>query len=142
MLPECFVIMPITAPAPYAQDHFKRVFQNIIAPACELAGFKALKGDEVKETNLIHLDILKRLLTAPMAVCDLSNHNPNVLFELALRQAFDKPVVLVQEVDTAKIFDISPLRTVDYHSDMTYEHVLSDRESMANPTSAVIFVSG
>jgi len=123
----CFVIMPISDPDGYVKGHFKHVFDDIIAPACDKAGFKGLRGDQVKQSNLIHLDILQRLLDAPMAVCDLSSRNPNVLFELALRQAFDKPVALIQEVGTPPVFDISPFRYAEYRKERTYHEVLEDQ---------------
>lgn len=59
-----------------------------------------------------------------MAICDLSTRNPNVLFELGFRQAFDKPTVLVQEENTERIFDISGFRTIDYRSSLKYHEVL------------------
>lgn len=130
-LPACFVIMPISDPDGYVKGHFKHVYDDIVSPACEKAGFKALRADQVKQSNLIHLDILQKLLDAPMAVCDLSSRNPNVLFELALRQAFDKPVALVQEVGTPSIFDISPFRYTEYRKERTYHEVLEDQTSIA-----------
>jgi len=66
-----------------------------------------------------------------MAICDLSAGNPNVLFELALRQAFDKPVALVQEVGTPQIFDISPLRYTEYRKERVYHEVLEDQKAVA-----------
>ncbi len=128
--PNCFVIMPISDPDAYVKGHFKRVFEDIITPACEIAGFKALRADQVKQSNLIHLDILQKLLEAPMAVCDLSSRNPNVLFELALRQSFDKPVALVQEVGTPQVFDISPFRFTEYHKERIYHEVLEDQKAI------------
>lgn len=129
--PICFVIMPISDPDGYVKGHFKHVYDDIVSPACDKAGFKGLRGDQVKQSNLIHLDILQRLLDAPMAVCDLSSRNPNVLFELALRQAFDKPVALVQEVGTPSIFDISPFRYAEYRKERTYHEVLEDQTAIA-----------
>jgi hypothetical protein len=111
---ECFIIMPISDTDGYAEGHFKHVYENIIYPSCELAGYQAIRADEVKATNLIHLDILKKLIDAPIAICDLSSRNPNVLFELGIRQSFDRPVVLIQEAGTPRIFDIAPLRYLEY----------------------------
>jgi hypothetical protein len=133
---ECFVIMPITDPEGYPENHFLRVYEDLIVPACEKAEFSPIRADDVKATNLIHLDILQRLLHAPMAVCDLSSHNPNVLFELAIRQAFDKPVALIQEVDTKTIFDIGSLRCRDYRPQLFYKEVLEDQEAIAEVISA------
>ncbi len=127
----CFIVMPISDPDGYAKGHFKHVYQDIVQPACQQAGFIPLRADDVKQSNLIHLDILQKLLEAPMAVCDLSNRNPNVLFELALRQAFDKPVALIQEVGTPQIFDISPLRYSEYRKERIYHEVLEDQRSIA-----------
>jgi len=40
------------------------------------------------QTNDIHIDILDRIINAPDGDCDLSGLNPNVMFELGIRQAF------------------------------------------------------
>jgi hypothetical protein len=130
--PPCFVIMPISDSEGYEKGHFRRVYEDLFKPACEKAGYGPFRADEVTQTNLIHLDILQRLIDSPMAICDLSSRNPNVLFELGLRQAFDRPTVLVQEVGTPKIFDIAPLRYVEYRPTLKYRETLEDQNSIAN----------
>ncbi len=139
---DCFIIMPIADTDGYPKGHFGHVYEDIIQPSCELAGFKAVRADEVKETNLIHLDILKKLIAAPIAICDLSSRNPNVLFELGIRQAFDKPVVLIQEKDTPKIFDITPLRYLEYSQDMKYHEVLSVQKKLKASIEATAAAEG
>ncbi len=134
--PECFVIMPIADADGYDKGHFKKVYEDLYKVACEKAGFQAIRADDVKQTNLIHLDILQKLVSSPMAICDLSNRNPNVLFELGLRQAFDKPTVLVQEMGTPKIFDISPLRYYEYRKELKYREVLEDQEAISDAIAA------
>ncbi|WP_230676934.1 hypothetical protein [Vibrio owensii] len=133
---DCFIIMPIADAEGYSKGHFGHVYENIIKPSCEMAGYNAVRADEVKETNLIHLDILKKLIEAPIAICDLSNRNPNVLFELGIRQAFDKPVVLIQEEGTPKIFDIAPLRYLEYSNEMKYHDVLSMQNKLKEAIEA------
>jgi hypothetical protein len=123
--------MPISDPEWYDKGHFRNVYEDLIKVACEKAGFKAVRADDVKQTNLIHLDVIQKLIESPMAICDLSNRNPNVLFELWLRQAFDKPTVLIQECWTEKIFDISPLRITDYRRELKYKEVLQDQDAIA-----------
>lgn len=133
---DCFIIMPIADPENYDKGHFNKVYEDILKPACSKSGFKPVRADEVKQTNLIHLDILQKLIDSPMAICDLSNRNPNVLFELGLRQAFDKPTVLVQECGTPKIFDISPLRYTEYRKELKYREVLEDQDLIAEALRA------
>ncbi len=124
---ECFVIMPISNADGYEDKHFSMVYEDIIKIACENAGYTSVRADDVKQTNLIHKDILQRILEAPMALCDLSSNNPNVLFELGIRQAFDKPTVLIKDDKTKHIFDISPLRSTPYSSSHSYRDVLESQ---------------
>jgi len=128
---DCFVIMPIADPDGYDKGHFTKVYEDIFKPACISAGFTAVRANEVEQTNLIHLDILQKLIESPMVICDLSSRNPNVLFELGLRQAFDKPTVLVQEAGTPKIFDIAPLRYTEYRRALRYREVLEDQSMIS-----------
>ena len=128
---ECFIIMPVSDSKDYEKGHFKRVYEDIIKPACEKANYKAVRADDIEETELIHISILKKIIEAPMAICDLSSKNPNVLFELGLRQAFDKPVVLIQEKGSERIFDVSILRAYDYCKELKYNEVLEDQEAIS-----------
>lgn len=139
---DCFIIMPISDVDGYPAGHFKHVYENIIYPSCDMAGYQAIRADEVKATNLIHLDILKKLIDAPIAICDLSTRNPNVLFELGIRQAFDKPVVLIQESGTPKIFDITPLRYLEYSKDMRYHDVLRSQNELKEAILATAAADG
>lgn len=128
---DCFIIMPISDPPEYENGHFKKVYEDIFKPACIEAKLNPIRADDVKETGMIHIDILQKLLNSSMAICDLSSHNPNVLFELGVRQAFDMPTVLVQEEGTKPIFDISPLKYCPYRKNHLYREVLEDQKNLA-----------
>lgn len=132
----CFVIMPISDPVGYDQGHFKCVYEDIFKPAIEDAGFIPKRADDDESSSMIQVNIIKDIITAPMAICDLSTRNPNVLFELGIRQAFDLPVVLVQEEDTPRIFDISTINTIDYRKNLLYRNVLEDRKKIEKAIKA------
>ena len=140
--PDCFIITPIADVDGYPDGHFGHVFDNIVEPSCDQAGYRAIRADHVKETNLIHLDILQKLIDAPLAICDLSTRNPNVLFELGIRQAFDKPVVLIQEEGTPRIFDIAPLRYLEYSKEMRYHDVLETQKKLKESIEATAEAEG
>lgn len=139
---DCFVIMPISDVDGYSKGHFLHVYEDIIKPSVEMTEFRPIRADEVKETNFIHLDMLKKLIDAPIAICDLSTRNPNVLFELGIRQAFDKPVVLIQEKGTPKIFDIGPLRYLEYSKEMKYHEVLKTQNELKESIEATKAAEG
>ena len=76
--------------------------------------------------------ILKNLIECDMAICDLSSRNPNVMYELGIRQAYGKKVVLVQDDATDKIFDVAGINTVFYKRDRLYENVIKAKDDIAN----------
>lgn len=124
----CFVIMPISDPSGYDEGHFASIYRDIFRPAIESAGYEPHRVDEDSSSGLIQAKIIENLIQAPMAVCDLSTRNPNVLFELGIRQAFDKPVVLVQEKGTERIFDINGISCLDYDPRLLYSEVLKSQD--------------
>lgn len=129
---KCFVIMPISDPDGYDKGHFESVYKDIFAPAIEKAGYTPHRVDEDARSGLIQAKIVENLISAPMAICDLSTRNPNVLFELGIRQAYDKPVVLVQETGTDRIFDINGISCIDYDPSLIYRSVLDTQDKIAN----------
>lgn len=129
--PKCFVIMPISDREGYAEGHFDRVYDYIIKPACQSAGFTPVRADDIQTTNFIVLDVIKNIIECEMAICDLSSWNPNVLYELGLRQAFDKPVTLIKDLRTPRIFDIQGIRDVPYDESLRIDGVEDTVESLA-----------
>ncbi|WP_415900615.1 hypothetical protein [Neptuniibacter sp. QD48_11] len=121
----CFVIMPISSQPGYDSEHFTHVYEDIIKPAISLAGMVPVRADETANTNLIQLDILRKVIESDIAICDMSAKNPNVFYELGVRQAFDKPTVLMIDDETNAPFDVSSLRYVDYKRGMKYRDVNS-----------------
>lgn len=120
---KCFVIMPISSQPGYDSEHFTLVYEDIIKPAIHLAGMTPVRADETTNTNLIQLDILRKVIESDIAICDMSAKNPNVFYELGVRQAFDKPTVLMIDDETSAPFDVSSLRYVDYKRGMKFRDV-------------------
>lgn len=127
----CFVIMPFSDQEGYAPGHFRKVYDQIIKPAVESAGYEAYRVDENSVSDLITTKIFKAILDCDMAVCDLSSRNPNVLYELGIRHAFDKPVVLIKDNKTDRIFDIQGISTVEYRHERLYDEVLEDQKNIS-----------
>lgn len=135
---ECFVIMPISDTDGYDKGHFAKVYNDIIKPAIESAGYKSIRADEVVSSNLIQLDIVERLISAPLAICDISSRNPNVFYELGLRHAFNKPVVLMKDNITPNAFDISSFRYIEYTKEMGYRDVTSVIKQLKEAISSTV----
>lgn len=126
----CFVMMPFSEQGDYPKGHFTKVYEQIFAPAIINAGYKPYRVDENTISDSIINKIFEGVQNCEMALCDLSNRNPNVLYELGLRQAYNKPVVLVKDEKTENIFDVSVISTVPYNSNRLYENVLEAQEKI------------
>jgi hypothetical protein len=94
------------------------------------AGYTPLRADEVRKTNYIVVDILRSILSADLALCDLSGRNPNVLFELGIRQSFNLPCFLIKDVSTERIFDIQGLRHIEYDQTLRVDSVNKSLKEM------------
>lgn len=113
--PIAFVIMPFVEKTDkYPTGFFEEVLKNLITPAAVDAGFK-VETARREGSDVIHSTIVNELLEADLVIADLTDHNPNVLFELGLRMASEKPITLIRAKGTAAIFDVdSLLRVLDY----------------------------
>lgn len=116
-------MMPFSTPDGYEEGHFMKIYEQIIKPAIERAGMTAERVDENVLSTDIVTKIFQGLTECEMAICDLSSRNPNVLYELGIRQAYNKPVLLIMDDKTDRIFDVGGLTTVPYKSDRLYENV-------------------
>lgn len=109
---KCFVIMPLAErDGVRSTGYFKEVYESLIKPAVVAAGFGAETALRTG-SDLIHSTIINELSDADMVLADLTDHNPNVLFELGLRMAENKPVAIIKSDDTGRIFDVDNLLRV------------------------------
>lgn len=99
------------------------VYEYIIKPACKRGGFEPVRADDINRTNDIAIDVIRRLVDSPMAVCDLSSRNPNVMYELGLRHAFNRPVTLLKDSLTPRVFDVQGLRDLEYDASLRVDTI-------------------
>ena len=67
-----------------------------------------LRGDILNQ-------IITSLVTAPIVVADLTDHNCNVFWELGIRQSFRHCTVTIEEFGTRRLFDLSGKATLSYY---------------------------
>jgi hypothetical protein len=102
----------------FPKGFFQEVLSALIGPAGAAAGFRVVTANRTG-TDVIQSTIVNGVLDSDLVLVDLTEHNPNVLFELGLRMAADKPVALVRAGGTGKIFDVdNMLRVFDYSKNL------------------------
>lgn len=122
-----FVIMPFVERNPErSKGFFSEVLRSLITPAAVQAGFKVETANQ-QGSDVIQSTIVNELLDADLVVADLSDHNPNVLFELGIRMAAEKPVALIKAAGTGRVFDVdNMLRVVEYQPQLWRSTVEAD----------------
>lgn len=140
--PSCFIIMPIADMHGYESRHFDRVYNHIIKPACDISGFSPIRADDVTSSNFIVLDILRKIVECDLAICDLSGRNPNVMYELGLRQAFNKKTVLIKDEKTISPFDVQAFRYCEYDSTLRIDNAQSNVQSISKSLSTTYSADG
>jgi len=110
---QAFIVMPFSEKGdnPRPDSFFSEVLKSLIKPACNAADF-GVETARSLGSDLIHHTIIRQLDEAPLVIADLTDHNPNVLFELGVRIALDKPVLLIRAKGTPPIFDVDNMMRV------------------------------
>jgi hypothetical protein len=122
----CFVISPIGEAGSDVRSHADDVFDFIIKPAAERAGYKAQRADHDSAPGMITEQMYDHILIDNLLIAVLTYHNPNVFYEIAIAEAAARPLILLIEKGQKIPFDIQHRRVISYelsiraHSTGTY----------------------
>lgn len=116
---ECFFIAPIGSEGSTTRNRSDGVLEFIVQKAAQELGLTAVRGDQIAEPGQINLQVLDHILRAKAAVADLTDLNPNVFYELAVRHTAKLPVVLIADKSCDIPFDIAQMRIIQFdHTDL------------------------
>ena len=108
----CFYITPIGDPNSDERKHSDLFLGSIVEPALAPLGLKIIRADAIETPGIITRQVIEYLLRSRLVIADLSFHNPNVFYELALRHAARMPIVQIIRVGDRIPFDIHQMRTI------------------------------
>jgi hypothetical protein len=103
----CFVIMPF-------EDRLNPLYDDIIKPVVTAHHLKPLRADEIFKSQSIIEDIWINIKKARLVICDLTNRNANVFYELGLAHALNKEVILITQNLRDAPFDLKHFRIIEY----------------------------
>jgi len=125
--------MPISDIEGYPAGHWAEV-KSIITAAVRLLAdipFEVELVSASQVTGVIQKRIVQRLYSDDIVICDVSAKNANVMFELGMRLAFDKPTVVIKDDRTPYIFDTGPLEHIEYPSTLRHSQIEVFQKTLA-----------
>ena len=110
-----FIISPMGSPESETRKKADDVRDLLIKPIVEDEfGYECLRADDSYDNPKIDADIISHLIKDELVIADLTGHNANVFYELAVRHSAQKPVILLIQADQKIPFDITTYRTIYY----------------------------
>lgn len=112
----CFIITPIGDDSDPIRRHIEGIIDAAIRPAlCDK--YELVVAHKISEPGSITKQIIKEIYSDKLAIANLTNKNPNVMYELAFRHSLGKPVIMIAEKGTPLPSDIIMERTIFYQND-------------------------
>jgi hypothetical protein len=108
---------------------------DIITESIENAGFEGSLVSSADDVGIIQKRIIQNLYENPIVVCDVSGKNPNVMFELGMRLAFDKPTIIIKDDKTSYSFDTSPIEHIEYPRDLRFSKIVEFKDKLTEKIS-------
>ncbi|MGO4543827.1 hypothetical protein AB4Z29_03450 [Paenibacillus sp. 2TAB23] len=116
-----FIITPIGNADTSIRRATDGLIDAVLIPLLTEHGFTSdniLVSHRMSDIGSINKQIITKVLEADLAIANLTGLNANVMYELAIRHAARKPVIVICENDTRLPFDIIDERTIFYTNDM------------------------
>jgi len=110
----CFVISPIGSPESDTRKRSDQVLNYVIKHACKKFNYNVIRADLISKSGMITTQIIQHILEDTMVIADLTDTNPNVFYELAIRHGTQKPFIQINDSNTKIPFDTLGLRTIHF----------------------------
>ncbi len=127
MILRAFVVMPFgkevnISPASHSLGSlsqtvdFEKVYESLVAPALKKVGCQPFRADKEVSAGDIRTDMFFELVTADLVVADLSILNPNVYYELGIRDGICPRGTFIIDGNWSpqRPFDVAPDRSFRY----------------------------
>jgi hypothetical protein len=107
--------MPFSGTTAHSEDYWRRHYFFFLKPIIEKAGYDACRSEPMRAD--IATQIITNLTKADVVLANLTDFNPNVLWELGIRQSFKNGTITIAQKDTPIPFHFSHKGMLFYNAE-------------------------
>ena len=133
---QCFIITPIGDDTDPIRRHIEGIIDAAIVPALG-DKYEIVVAHKMGDLGSITKQVIDKVYHSKLVIANLTNRNPNVMYELALRHATGKPAIMIAERGTPLPSDIIMQRTIFYYNDA--KGVLELRDELKKAVCTIDF---
>ncbi|ERY77898.1 hypothetical protein PALA51_02309 [Pseudomonas aeruginosa] len=109
-------MMPFDAPFTPVYETLQQTAENV--------GLRCRRADDIWENPAIIQDIVSLIDRSRVVICDCTNRNPNVFYEIGIAHTLGREVILITQNANDIPFDLRHLRYVPYLNNAEGRQVL------------------
>jgi hypothetical protein len=140
---KCGIIMPIAQIDGLMPDHWLEIKDIFVEAASSIPNYEFITTivSEAEDSGIIQKRIIQNLYSSDIVICDVSAKNPNVMFELGMRLAFDKATIIVKDNQTDYSFDTGVIEHLEYPRDLRFSKIVEFKKNLSKKLVATLEAS-
>jgi nucleoside 2-deoxyribosyltransferase len=109
---------------PFRHEQLNQFYEKNIKSflkSCDL-GIRVYRSDDFAGTDVVADTILNQIKKTEFVICDITNCNKNVFFEIGYAKGLNKDIIfLLEQNKPAEFFDVNHIRRIEYSYDRENE---------------------
>lgn len=112
MIKSCFIISSIGKENSQIRKVADEKYDLIFEPILKELDYDVTRSDKIASPGSISREIVQKLIDSNLVIADVTDENPNVFYELAIRNAIKKSVIIFKRHDQTMPFDVYDKRAI------------------------------
>lgn len=136
----CFVISPIGPIGSNIRIQSDKVYNNLILQSIDKEKFDIERADLIDRSGIAMNMIFEKIERSDLIIADITDGNPNVFYELAIRHATRLPCIVIGSHETIVPFDIGGVSVI-YYNLLSIESVFDSIAKLKRAVDNFLFSS-
>ncbi|BFH60727.1 hypothetical protein [Paenibacillus azoreducens] len=127
------LVMPISPIEDCSADHWSEVKTILVEAVTDIEQYdvSVTLVSDADDIGVIQKRIIHNIYSSDVIICDVSCKNANVMFELGMRLAFDRPTVIIKDDRTSYSFDTQVIEHLSYPRDLRFSKMVEFKAQLA-----------